>query len=414
MLQRWDEDLFFICRRAGVTRPALPALVDAEGRELKLPDLFVELEVPFSQGRDVLMLCLLGHEFGHITNSTKEPTEELSSLLYCRTTDSAEKEKKGGGLLEKAYAGLKKERDALAAVLQVCSIARNAELARLEGKFNPGSFTLPQKYASPLDVEQTTIYLGWEIISKNWFKELVADAYALRVLGPAYLFALWEHAWTVVPDPFRCTHLYPSHAIRLHYLLKSLQTMGYIKRAEPKAPSGQDDTRTPEGYTATSAESYLQRIVDTGAVISGKVMPAAADHHMYGIPFHFVEFGMESIVLPEVHNDGRVKTFTASAYKTQVDDAHLGDRFAEGVPPSDSWTQDAPPNGEWKNEPHNTVAILNAAWLACVGHLDKFVALVTNKTGPAERADAILNFHDLVLKALESSETFRTWKRIDP
>ena len=223
-------------------------------------------------------------------------------------------------------------------------------------------------------------------IVRNWLMEVFADLFAIRVIGPAYLFAFVELSTLVdVMDKYGDKH--PSSTLRLRYLLEELRDLNYFTFKKKDSSLGNLSKFFSDWYKSIETKDLapiLKNDKDDYFLVAYKTLeenfPLIHSEIIKQIGnLHYSPENINSKVYP------LVKTLTT------------------GTLPAESWN-----NNNRLKEVAEFVDLLNAGWLAFFYEIETFYRSVRATTVP-EKLDALDNFKQLLSKAIESSEICRLW-----
>ncbi len=216
-------------------------------------------------------------------------------------------------------------------------------------------------------------------IITNWIKEIVADLLTVHVIGPAYLFSFIETL--IMPgtnENYSDTH--PSAWLRLKLMVEEIEFLGYTK-----------DLHNIK--LRDKLKEYNERLSEYKASPTEPISEVA----YLSIKDKFPEIQKK---VREVIGEG---SFKCSIYNKNV--PMLIEEFKKGIPPIERWSEE-------KNdfEPYDFISILNAAWEFYETDFDQFYNLLDAKSD-GEKWSAYNNFNSLLLKAIETVELIKIYKR---
>jgi hypothetical protein len=266
------------------------------------PERFHIISFPSIERRTALLHCDLGHEIGHlVAKKFLEVEDENSAYLVD---------------LRKGIAA------------RVTSENSGAE---------------PQ-------VIQEIIQQKLELAAEVWWSgltEIISDMFAMRLLGPAALFALFQMALgdTLDLPPTERTSFYPPWRTRLRHALHTLETVTLI-------PISVGDDESPE--TKKTREDVQQRIDEIKVLTSeDSDREAIADDWVTLLAYESIEGAIEEVERFLQNEHGGAFMVPAELYG---DVYHLVQRLSYNIPPN------AIEDSSFDSRPARLEIILNAAW----------------------------------------------------
>ncbi len=302
-----------------------PYVKDISEEERKLPEWVIILSYPAVQSTNILLhTIMMGHEVIHLTDHV----DNISSGLI-----------------------------ATGQVKIIKTVVRR-EAASLE--------------------EAQRLFEKTEPVLRRWLAELVADLFAVRVYGPAYLFSFARLSLALqVMDQYSESH--PSSRMRLGLMLDELRSLGYF----------QEYTETRK--IREELHHWLNFAASPGPRLEGS---------------HYVAF--ESIMRAKTRLTRRVRT------ATQGREFNVNQFIAE-VPPLLDFLQHGIPPSEVvdivsrRSDPASLAGILNAGTLCYLeGMAELKDLLATGEKKPA--IAAMTKLSELLARAIESSYAFKEWR----
>lgn len=231
----------------------------------------------------------------------------------------------------------------------------------------------------------------------RWFglAEIISDIFAMRLLGPAALFALFQMAISDSLDlpPDEDTSFYPPWRTRLRHALRTLKKAGLV-------PITKGADQTPE--TAQVCER-VQRRVDEIEDLTSRESDLRAIRHdpVVSLAYESIDSAINEVEQFLQQEYGGTFLIPEELYR---DAYHLVHRLSQRIPPNAIETT------SFDSRPASLVTILNAAWLYRISSLtDPFANGVLNEDFQKEYR--ILN--RLTLKAIEFSHVQQLYKEWD-
>ena len=322
---------------------------------VSLPAWFVFTSFPFVERQNILLHTLLIHELGHF----KDVVDGL--------TDSVTRQ-------------IKIDQDAvkvLAEKIGSTKLKSATTAERVDANNDQGAQMTLADFLG--DQIRQAVHARCSKILTNWLKEIAADLIAIRILGPAFFFALAEaSALFGVMDRYSDTH--PSSNFRLKYLLLELARLGFMSGIQ----------RTSIGDRLRAWQSDLQ----------ARDLVPQEDHQR--IAYSTIT-GSFDIIENAVAAAPRLYTYSVEAFNRDV--APIVDLFLkQGIPPIDKWDKTTGMNSPW-----NLVSVVNAGW---TGYLESVVERyeVPGRDESVRSYEALRNYSEILLKAIESNEILQRWR----
>lgn len=190
MRPQW-EYMYSLTNAAELVRKvANHCLLNPPGVEEALPKYLLVLSYPATHKQSGLMHVIQAHEIGHFFDNIYG----ISSAIL--------------GKINPEALGLEDLADSLART-QIGTV------------LHPDLF-----YQAALETNRARFRRELLQILKNWIEEMVADAFAIRVSGPAYFFALADFSLSVGPLTLESPE-HPRPMFRLRHLTKDIEVLGY-------------------------------------------------------------------------------------------------------------------------------------------------------------------------------------------
>ena len=315
----------------------------------RLPDLFAFIRFPYLEGRNALLQVMIGHEMGHLHNIIAGVDAQILADINVPEA-------------------------------RILEVAAGVAQARYRAPLDASPDAGATRAVSPEQREQIVQAVRTKArrLISSWVAELVADLFAIRTLGPAYLFAFEEMSTiAVVMNKYSATH--PSSAFRLTFLLRELEHSAFIARA--------------------SIPAVRERLLALKADLAGRDLTPSDE---------FDRIAYETLVQATERIHETVRD-TPGAYQYGVeafnrDVPTIVDQYlARGVPPIEHWDATGGFTIPW-----NLVSIINGAWVAYLTRMGDFYALTSAVDGDAKSV-AQRNYSDIILKAIEASHIKQSW-----
>jgi len=223
-------------------------------------------------------------------------------------------------------------------------------------------------------------------IVRNWLMEVFADLFAVRVIGPAYLFAFVELSTLVdVMDKYGDNH--PSSTLRLRYLLKELRDLNYFRSKKKNSPLGKLSKFFSDWYKSIETKDLAPILKD--------------DKDPYFLVAYKTLEENFSLIHSEIIKQIGQLHYSPENINSKV--YPLAKTLTTGTLPAEFWNKD-----NRLKEVAEFIDLLNAGWLTFFYEIEKFYRSVRATTVP-DKLDALDNFKQLLSKAIESSEISRLW-----
>jgi hypothetical protein len=234
------------------------------------------------------------------------------------------------------------------------------------------------KYVDSLVAKEKTLFdrdetkTAFAALIDTWLEELLADAWGLHLIGPAYYFACSSEIEEAPPS-----FSHPAGHLRLQFLLAQLRRRQYL---EVPGPLG----HWLREYSQKESHRH-QQLAKT--VQSNRFFDAG----------HGALKGVADDIFSVVESQRRSIAFKPARFEKVA--GLLTDRLCNLVPPNDM-------DGTTVNLPD----VLNAGWLVWHRHWDGFCQALDAKTSQ-DRFAALSKLNRLLLKALEYSAIETHWRR---
>ena len=232
-------------------------------------------------------------------------------------------------------------------------------------------------------VSRTRDPINTKIVISNWIEELCADAIALCLLGPAYVYA-----FIYFSGPFcamsEASETHPPDNVRIELLCRMLLTkksQGGLSFGNALESSNIDYLKQWQQYAETSLD--VARLGAIYSRLSGRVRSSF------------------SLLMKETSNLMAGRTYTPFKYKTDM--PGLLDNIENGVPPNEIITDFV--KGSCKTS--GPESILNAGW----DYLIKGNTGYHELLGKEDKWGTTNRLFDLVSKGLEYAEIKRRWSK---
>lgn len=232
--------------------------------------------------------------------------------------------------------------------------------------------------ATRLNLDPASLFEATERVLRQWLAELVADLFATRIYGPAYLFSFARLSLALqVMDEY--TERHPSSRMRLGMMLEELRSLGYLVRRRQ----------------TSKIREELHYWLDFAA----RPGPRPEDSR-------YVAF--QSIARAKARLARRVRA------ATEGQEFSVG-RFMAEVPPLFEYLQHGIPPSEILDtqlrvsEPASIAGILNAGtlyYLQGMSELKDMLATVEEKPTIV----AMTKLSELLARAIEASYAFKEWR----
>jgi hypothetical protein len=220
------------------------------------------------------------------------------------------------------------------------------------------------------------------MITWRWLEELTADALALCLLGPAYLFA-----YVYFAGPFASlddsSDEHPPDRMRIKFMCNMLLSKG-----------------DGLAYDKVLHETTRDYIEQWKTYVSQPSPTPRAEIRLHSGAAHAIEPVLRKIMI-EAKRVTRGRRYTPRRFKRDV--PLLCENLTNGIPPNeimDDWATGQPRSAE-------SEAILNAGWVYLISGDDRYAKLL----GILDQWAVTNRLFDLVSKGLEYAEIQRRWKR---
>ncbi len=294
----------------------------------------IVVSFPIAEKDHILLNCMLAHEIGHFINATNGISAKIS---FKRPEES-----------------------------KINAIAQRFPRFFLE----PGGdeVTLaPYLYVSQVFERIVTL-------TRSWIRELTVDVIALRMLGPAYFFALLEFLST--NDFDRHTNAHPAPYVRIGFLLKALEVERYHTR--------NSDLRIMIRDLKNEVKRLTPKPIAT---------PISFDQACFQLALASLRKVMNNI-MKQVFVVTRNKAYSARRFQRDIPD--LLDVIKGFTPPVEV------PDSQKKSAMRqvDTVSILNVGWLFYLFSSDSLYQIF-NARSSFEKSDSEQKLNGLITYALE-------------
>jgi hypothetical protein len=232
----------------------------------------------------------------------------------------------------------------------------------------------------------------------DWVTEIVCDLLAIRLFGPAMLFAFSEIVESL-HDLARSSDSHPSPAFRMRLMIEQLHTLGFI-----------DPDASPNrwGGYGPVIDREIKRIQDLCSASHGNEESHQSDRATQ-IRFRIVTEALDDATLDKIRRfiNGIKKDYFLDADKLEAEVPSLVGYLEQGIPPNKAeLTSDDP-------EPVSLPAIVNAGWIfwlellqhSGIDGLDVWTSSHPSQCGTLDTLTSQRErLNELVLKAIEASE----------
>jgi hypothetical protein len=220
------------------------------------------------------------------------------------------------------------------------------------------------------------------IITGRWLEELTADALALCLLGPAYLFAYVYFAgpFASLDEP---SDEHPPDRMRIKFMCNMLLSRG----------DGLAYDKVLDAKTKDYIEQWKTYVSQPSPIPS-------AESRRYTTAAHAIEPALRRIMV-EAKRITYQRRYTPRRFKRDV--SPLCENLANGIPPNeimDDWVTG-------KARIAAAEAVLNAGWVYLISRDDRYAKLL----GVSDQWTITNRLFNLVSKGLEYAEVQRQWRR---
>lgn len=226
--------------------------------------------------------------------------------------------------------------------------------------------------------------LEMQKLLRRWLWELAADAAAIRIVGPAYLFGIYRSMLVgEALDQYSREH--PPAWLRLRMMLDLLAEAGYLAALAPEVSAV---LTAWEARLASARQRFEAQL------------PSAKQIIIAGRAVDRVLFGMTEKLLPYI---------TAEIRRVVVQDAYTAEKYSEECPVLVDQLKEFIPSNEWYDERANTwrtstlAGILNAGWTYVIAELEGAFEKVGAKTDE-ERREFRRRMFALIAKSVELAQ----------
>jgi len=336
-------------RSTELREKGIAAVFEEAGYESELevvPARFYLIECPVSEKKNVPLHCVLGHEISHFLYAEYHLGQVLPAAVQFSESE------------------VQKLIDALSS-------------ARVETK-NGGAEETLGELLQPWRV-------GWQVrktlatIRDRWLEELCADAMALSLLGPAYLFA-FSHFAGPSGATGEASLSHPPDRLRISFMCDLVLSK-----------------RGALGYGRVLPEAVRRYVEEWRAYCSEEVGRPALDG-FYKLVQDAISPGLSGIASKAVDVVGKA-AFTPAAYRRHVNEM-AGDLVA-GIPPDRVYD-----NRRARYVPANWAVVLNAAWVFVLTGVEEYGKTLRT----SDRRLVRQRMSGLIAKGLDSSELLQKWR----
>lgn len=233
-----------------------------------------------------------------------------------------------------------------------------------------------------------------------WFEELASDAFAHYLTGPAIFFALSDFI-QLLTGSFGISDTHPASDLRrsilFRHLLDNSDTSNSFATIFEKHTGVKlsEDINSSIIMSTPDSDEIFDKMLENYKPEEAAVM--AELHESMGVIEDFIYKNVKqylSSISPDV-------IYTPEKYDVDLNE-HL-EAMLDAIPPIEV--------GETLETKRSTdfATILNIGWVTMLTKLDDLKVAVTDETDPGEKLET---FHGLLLKAVELSESRRTWIKV--
>jgi len=347
---RWDFNYgiyaykdFILSSLDDLPGPLFPELLKDFQRS---PQMFVFINYPRTESRNILLHSIMIHELGHLVDFQT-------------------------GISKTVFDDLRIDRNSF------------NTLFKKERK---------REKTKPEDVRMNEAELVQKLfddclkITEKWLKEFVSDLVAIHLLGPAYFFALYEMS-ILTDDMHKYSEGHPSSGIRLRVISEELHRM-YLKNNNKLKHEG----------TRKLISKIHQDLKESEKKKEFEPTGEAVDY--FKVAYLTI---LPNRLLLQKSVRQKIKGFSYDVKRFNNEVELLFKDLKKGVPPCKF-----PSDGANKNKAASFTSILNAGWLAYFFGMDDFYSLVS-ATNDSDKLRALDNFNQLLFKAVESGHILQEW-----
>ena len=326
-------------------RTALQDAVSDIDKSLKFAEKLAILWFPLAHRDNMLLASLLGHELGHFVNEESEIVNKLITKIVIPPTK---------------IQGIANE------WLRTKVIAEKKTI----------------KINDYFGLETTKAQVKKSVVKKvsQQIKELVSDAVAFYIFGPAFLIAQYCYLVSLSNLEHK-PEGYPSAKMRIEFLADLFENMGYASMLEKIKKS-----RNP---THQEISKQFKEIIEAIKSIVKKPTIVIADKEEKLV--YDSIYGLKKDLWSEVHTAVKNQKYSPQVFADEV--FKLTDIIDSFVPPTEIELE----------RPANPISILNAGILYQLTSMEKIHKEIKDKT-MEERLSTRHKLHKLVMKAGELSQ----------
>lgn len=226
-------------------------------------------------------------------------------------------------------------------------------------------------------------------IIHSWSRELVADLFAIHIFGPAYLFAI-SKIMVDRMDINSDTENHPSVRYRINFLLKELKEIGYLEKLKKK--NKKDLEEESIGYKIFNEINRIETNLES--------IKKRDKEEIYELCYYAIEQNIEELK-SSIREEVVSVEFKPENFHENIPDLVLS--LKSVIPPNEILDLKRK-----VNKPSNLISILNAGW--CFYLTEKnYLFKIFNANTFKEKMESTSKLNDLILKAIESSQSHEIW-----
>jgi len=324
------------------------------------PELFVFINYPRTESRNILLHSIMIHELGHLVDFQTGISTDI----------------------------LKKKK------IKIEKVSFDELFKKELGKRSEwGNARVNED-----DLRQELVINCSNIIEK-WLKEFISDLVATHLLGPAYFFGLYEMS-ILTDDMHNYSESHPSSGIRLRVISEQL----YERYLNGKNNNNPKNKKPRKVIKDKKVRQLLSRLYENLKKREEENEFAPADHEInyYHVVYNTI---LPKRVLLRKQVRQKISGFSYDVDQFNNEVEYLFKDIKDGVTPSEFRS-----NEDKENKPASFASILNVGWLAYFFGMDDFYSLVC-ATEDSDKLRALDNFNQLLFKAVESSHILQQWPK---
>lgn len=348
----WEFNYSFIELTDPIKKTFSSAVPSIDKDLEKLPNGLAILNFPSAEKNNIFLHCAVSHEIGHFFDINSKISENFLS------------------------------KDIKLDETQLNDIVNKISSKKIKKTLTIEDFVEKTRIRSDIMKECTQIIHSWSC-------ELVADLFAIHIFGPAYLFAV-SKIMVDRMDINSDTDIHPSTRYRINFLLNELKEIGYLEKLKKKNKKIFEEE--------SIGDKIFNEIIKLETNLESIKKRDKED--IYQLCYYAIEQNIE-VLKRQIRKEVAAVEFKPENFQENIPD--LVSSLKHFIPPNEILDFDRK-----ENKPSNLISILNAGWCFYLTE-KKYLFEIFNANTFEEQMKAISKLNDLILKAIELSQSHEIW-----